>query len=143
MTPTERHISRSEAETEALAARFAARLQPGDTVALYGDLGSGKTRFAKGLAAGLGVRETVTSPTFVVVNEHRDGRLPLFHFDLYRLRNPAELDELGFDEYVYGEGVCILEWADLAADRLPEQRYDVRLSPGEDPNERIITIEQR
>jgi tRNA threonylcarbamoyladenosine biosynthesis protein TsaE len=135
------HItSASEAETIRAGEKFSSRLKPGDVVALYGDLGSGKTRFAKGISRGLGVTEQVTSPTFVVVNEHINGRIPLYHFDFYRLRSIKELEEIGFDEYIFGDGVCVLEWADLIRERLPEHRYDVRCTLGASENMRAISI---
>lgn len=137
----DRIVSHSEKETIDAGAAFASRLQPGDVVALEGDLGTGKTRFTKGISRGLGIAEMVTSPTFTIVNEHRGGRMPLFHFDCYRLRTPAELDELGFEEYLYGSGVCVVEWAELIASRLPRQRWTVRCTLGASPDERIITIE--
>lgn len=139
----QRIVTRNEEETIAAGAALAAGLNAGDVVALYGDLGSGKTRFVKGLSKGLGVAEHVTSPTFTIVNEHRDGRMPLFHFDCYRLRTPSELDELGFEEYIDGGGVCVVEWAEVIEERLPESRIDVRITPGADEQERIITIEHR
>jgi tRNA threonylcarbamoyladenosine biosynthesis protein TsaE len=135
------HItSASEEETIRAGETFSSRLKPGDVVAMYGDLGSGKTRFAQGISRGLGVTEQVTSPTFVVVNEHINGRIPLYHFDFYRLRSIKELEEIGFDEYVYGDGVCVLEWADLIRERLPEHRYDVRCALGAHENMRTISI---
>jgi tRNA threonylcarbamoyladenosine biosynthesis protein TsaE len=139
---TEIFTTQNEEETIRLGEHFARRLQPGDVVALYGDLGSGKTRFAKGISRGLGVREPVTSPTFVVVNEHRDGRMPVYHFDFYRLRTVGELDEIGFEEYIDGAGVCILEWADAIRQRLPQRRYDIYCTLGNGENERTITIEK-
>jgi tRNA threonylcarbamoyladenosine biosynthesis protein TsaE len=139
----QRIVTHSEQETIDAGAALAAKLLPGAVVALYGDLGSGKTRFAKGISLGLGITETVTSPTFTIVNEHRGGRLPLFHFDCYRLRSSSELDELGFDEYIFGEGVCVLEWAEMIAERLPEQRFDIRITAGALEHERNITVEQR
>lgn len=139
----EQLLTHSEEETIAVGEKFAGRLQAGDVVALFGDLGSGKTRFVKGVSLGLGVKEHVTSPTFVVVNEHLDGRIPLYHFDFYRLRSLDELQEIGFDEYVYGNGVCLLEWADAIQEKLPLKRYDVHLSLGTQENERLISIEQR
>ena len=122
---------------------FSRQLIPGDVVALIGDLGTGKTRFAKGISLGLGVKETVTSPTFTIVNEHLNGRLPLYHFDFYRLKTSAELDELGYDEYIFGRGVCVLEWADMIYEKLPEKRYDIHCSLGAHETERIIIIEKR
>jgi len=137
----QRIITHSEEETIAAGESLAAHLSVGDVVALSGDLGTGKTRFVKGISRGLGVREQVTSPTFTIVNEHRDGRMPLFHFDCYRLRTAAELDEIGFEEYLYGGGVCVVEWAEMIEERLPEERITVRITAGRDEQERIITIE--
>lgn len=139
----EKIITHSEQETIEKGKQFSQRLKIGDVVALFGDLGSGKTRFAKGISLGLGVKEHVTSPTFVVVNEHLDGRIPLYHFDFYRLRTIAELQEIGFDEYIYGDGVCVLEWADMIQEKLPPKRYDIHLSLGVNEQERTIIIEQR
>lgn len=139
---TETFTTRNEEETMRLGEHLANRLQPGDVVALYGDLGSGKTRLVKGISRGLGVSEAVTSPTFVVVNEHPGGRMPLFHFDFYRIRTIAELDEIGFDEYLDRSGICVVEWADLVRQRLPEHRYDIQCALGADDNERTFTIEK-
>ncbi|MGE5316247.1 MAG: tRNA (adenosine(37)-N6)-threonylcarbamoyltransferase complex ATPase subunit type 1 TsaE [Acidobacteriota bacterium] len=132
----------SEEETIDAGSRFAGSLKPGDVVALIGDLGSGKTRFAKGLARGLGVREHVTSPTFTILHEYTDGRLPVYHFDCYRMKSARELDEFGFDDYVYGDGVCVLEWADMIEERLPAHRYEVRCALGETASERTLTISE-
>jgi tRNA threonylcarbamoyladenosine biosynthesis protein TsaE len=138
-----RIVTHSEEETIRVGEEFSRQLKAGDVVALVGDLGSGKTRFAKGISRGLGVKENVTSPTFTIVNEHLGGRLPLYHFDCYRLRTITELDEIGYDEYIYGGGVCVLEWADMIAPKLPEHRFDIHCALGADEYERIITIEQR
>jgi tRNA threonylcarbamoyladenosine biosynthesis protein TsaE len=138
-----RIVTHSEEETIAAGEEFSTQLTAGSVVALVGDLGTGKTRFVKGISRGLGVKENVTSPTFTIVNEHLDGRLPLYHFDCYRLRTPAELDEIGYEEYVYGNGVCVLEWADMIESKLPEKRFDIHCSLGTDESERIIRIEQR
>jgi len=132
--------TKNEQETIDAGERFAAQLKPGDVVALIGDLGSGKTRFAKGVSRGLGVKEHVTSPTFTILHEYTDGRLPVYHFDFYRMRSVRELDEFGFDEYVDGDGVCLLEWADMIELRLPEHRYEVRCTLGETETLRTITI---
>ena len=133
-------ITHSETETIDAGKNFSSGLNAGDIVALYGDLGTGKTRFVKGISIGFGVKERVTSPTFVVVNEHLDGRLPLYHFDFYRMRSLAELEEIGFEEYLYGNGVCVIEWAEMIEKKLPSLRYDVRFSHGKSDNERTITI---
>ncbi|MFA6468689.1 MAG: tRNA (adenosine(37)-N6)-threonylcarbamoyltransferase complex ATPase subunit type 1 TsaE [Bacteroidota bacterium] len=139
----ERFVTHNEEETIAAGVALAQMLNAGSVVALFGDLGSGKTRFAKGISRGLGVKEIVASPTFTIVNEHRDGRLPLFHFDFYRIRSIAELEDIGFEEYIFGDGVCVLEWADMILPRLPEHRIDVQCLLGETETDRIITIEQR
>jgi tRNA threonylcarbamoyladenosine biosynthesis protein TsaE len=140
---TKKIITLSEEETISAGKDFAAQLKQGDVVALFGDLGTGKTRFAKGISKGLGIIEHVTSPTFVVVNEHLYGRLPLYHFDFYRLRSVNELNEIGFDEYVFGNGVCVLEWADMIEERLPKKRTDVYFELGKSGDERVIVIEER
>ncbi|MFZ4618983.1 MAG: tRNA (adenosine(37)-N6)-threonylcarbamoyltransferase complex ATPase subunit type 1 TsaE [Bacteroidota bacterium] len=133
----------SEEETILAGVEFSRLLIPGSVVALEGDLGTGKTHFTKGISRGLEIADNVTSPTFTIVNEHRGGRLPLYHFDCYRLRTPAELDELGFDEYIYGSGVCVIEWAELIESRLPEHRFNVRLTLGNNETERTIIITQQ
>lgn len=143
MRTVETIITHSEAETIDAGRKLSHALKAGDVVALYGDLGSGKTRFVKGISRGLGITEHVTSPTFVVVNEHLHGNIPLYHFDFYRLRNIRELEEIGFEEYLEGNGICVLEWAEMIREKLPLKRYDVHLSPGSAENERTITIEQR
>src|SRR6478672_7329241 len=112
-------ISRSAEETRAEGRRYAAKARPGDIFALRGDLGAGKTQFVKGFVAGLGSSEEVTSPTFVLVHEYSGGRLPVYHFDFYRLENREALARLGFDDYVFGDGVSLIEWADRYADLIP------------------------
>jgi tRNA threonylcarbamoyladenosine biosynthesis protein TsaE len=132
------HITHSPEETEDLGARLAADLRPGDVLALYGDLGAGKTCLVRGLARGLGATQPAVSPTFTLINEY-PGRLPLYHFDLFRVNTPAELEDLGSDEYFFGEGVTVVEWAERAGALLPSRCYDIRLEvTGE--NERRITV---
>ena len=114
------YISNSAQETEALGERLAARLRPGDVIAYTGDLGAGKTAFTRGLARGLGVADRVTSPTFTIVNEYEGGRLPLFHFDLYRMDSPEELFDIGWEDYLARGGVCAVEWSEHA--RVPLRR---------------------
>ena len=109
-------LSRSANETEAIGEALAQRLRPGDVVAFRGDLGAGKTAFTRGIAHGLGIEGPVTSPTYTIVNEYPDGRLPLFHFDLYRLHSSDELFDLGWDEYLCRGGVCAVEWSENVAD---------------------------
>lgn len=115
-------ISHSEAQTRRLGARLAELLSPGDVIALAGGLGTGKTRFAQGVGRGLGVQETIVSPTFTLVREYRGPsvRLPFFHIDLYRIHDEAETLTLGLDEYLYDDGVCLIEWADrVGSSQLP------------------------
>ena len=104
--------SHNEAETEAIGARLAAVLNPGAVVAYLGDLGMGKTAFTRGLARGLGFTEAVTSPTYTIVNEYTSGRLPLFHFDMYRLRSSEDLFDIGWEDYLDRGGVCAVEWSE-------------------------------
>jgi len=121
-------ISESPDDTLALGRRLGERAAPGDVIALTGDLGTGKTVLAKGLAVGAGVRHErlVTSPTFVLVHEYA-GRLPVFHVDAYRLHGARDLVALGADEWFFGEGLCIVEWADRVREALPAERLDVHL----------------
>ena len=132
-----------EEETEACGRELAASLGPGSVVALYGDLGAGKTAFVRGLALGLGVTEDVSSPTFTIVNEY-PGRLPLFHFDMYRLNSAEELFDIGWEDYLDRGGVCALEWSErgegaigpeavrVAIRRLDETRREIAISRKED-----------
>ncbi|MFZ5915983.1 MAG: tRNA (adenosine(37)-N6)-threonylcarbamoyltransferase complex ATPase subunit type 1 TsaE [Chloroflexota bacterium] len=116
-------ISHSEAQTHRLGMRLAGLLQPGDVLALAGELGTGKTRLVQGLGSGLGVVEAIVSPTFTLVREYRGPaiRLPLYHIDLYRIQDATETATFGLEDYLFGDGVCAIEWADrLAAGQLPE-----------------------
>ncbi len=123
--PERCYYSGSEEETFALGRTLGRRLRRGDIVCLYGDLGAGKTRFVKGLAKGVGVREDlVKSPTFVLMRIY-PGRLPVYHFDLYRLEEDPEMVLLGYEEFMYGDGVAVVEWADRLGRLLPEERLDV------------------
>jgi tRNA threonylcarbamoyladenosine biosynthesis protein TsaE len=133
-------ITRTEQETLSAGKEFAKKLQPGDVVACYGELGSGKTRFIKGICQHFGVSEHVTSPTFTIINEYHAKKMMLYHFDFYRIRSLAEIEELGFEEYLYDEGICLIEWAEKATDVLPAKRYDVHFQFGHDENTREIRI---
>lgn len=132
----------SEDETIILGVEFAKRLTIKSVVALFGDLGTGKTRFIKGVCKGLGVQEHVASPTFTLINEYTGRETNVFHFDFYRIKTISELDEIGFDEYLYGDGVCLIEWADRVKALLPSNRFDVFLKLGEDENTREITVQE-
>jgi len=130
-------ISRSPDQTRIVAADFARTLTAGSVVKLIGDLGSGKTEFVKGMAKGLNCESLVTSPTFTLVHEYHGGRLPLFHMDLYRLDHEAELDNIGFEDYVRAGGVCVVEWADKFADRMPRNSAEIVLTILENNTRRI------
>lgn len=134
-------VSRSVEETIALGERLGALAGPGDFIALTGELGSGKTHFARGVVAGLGVDRSVpvTSPTYTLMNLYA-GRLPLYHFDLYRLAGDQDVAELGFEEYFYGSGVCIVEWAERLRELLPEEHLTILFSYRDDTS-RSITLE--
>jgi tRNA threonylcarbamoyladenosine biosynthesis protein TsaE len=130
----------SVAETEALAQRLAQRLQGGEVIAFSGDLGAGKTAFTRGLARGLGITERVTSPTFTIVNEYEGGRLPLFHFDLYRLGSSDDLYDIGWEDYLARGGVCAVEWSEIGEDALEGTIIRVDIQNGGSETSRQITI---
>ena len=117
----------SSQETKELGKKMAERAKPGDVFTLVGDLGVGKTVFTQGIAEGLGIDEPVNSPTFTIVQEYESGRMPFYHFDVYRIGDPEEMDEIGFDDYIYGDGLCLIEWADLIEEILPEKRVAIRI----------------
>ena len=136
------YLSHNEIETEAIAARLAATLAPGSVVAYQGGLGMGKTAFTRGLASGLGYPGRVTSPTFTIVNEYEGGRLPLFHFDMYRLADSEALFDIGWEDYLERGGVCAVEWSELVADALPSDTVYVTITRCPDQDSwRTITIE--
>ena len=124
--------SHSPEETRRIGSLLARQLRTGDVLILHGDLGAGKSELTRGIAAGLGVTTTVTSPSFTILNVYEDGRLPLYHFDWYRLESSEELYELGMDEYLGGDGVAVVEWPSRCPDAVPECRLDVTLMPMED-----------
>ena len=133
----------SAEETFAVGKTLGEKALPGQIYSLNGDLGTGKTVFAQGFAAGLHVSDYVNSPTFTILQVYEDGRLPLYHFDVYRIGDPEEMDEIGFDEYLYGEGVCLIEWAELVEMLLPDTSIRVRImkDPEKDFSWRRITVE--
>ncbi len=117
----------SPEDTFALGKSIGEKAQPGQIYTLEGDLGTGKTVFTQGLAAGLGITEPVNSPTFTIVQVYEEGRLPLYHFDVYRIGDIEEMDEIGYEDYFYGEGVCLIEWAGLIRELLPDRRTTIRI----------------
>jgi len=133
------YITHSPAETEAVGEALAKTLRPGTVLAFRGDLGAGKTAFTRGLGRGLGCTERVTSPTYTIVNEYTSGRLPLFHFDMYRLRSSEDLFDIGWEDYLERGGVCAVEWSENVADALDGAIWITIEKTGE--NSRRITIE--
>jgi tRNA threonylcarbamoyladenosine biosynthesis protein TsaE len=132
--------SASVAETEAAGARLAQEVRAGEVLALAGDLGTGKTQFVKGFAHGLGSAAPVTSPTFTLLHEYRGGRLSIYHFDFYRVENFTALKAIGFDEYIFGDGVSIIEWADRFPSAIPGDARWIRFHTLS-PHERAIELE--
>ena len=130
-------IIRNESETEKFGIELAGKLEPGAVIALEGDLGTGKTTLTKSIARGLGIDDVITSPTFNIVKEYRSGRLPLFHFDVYRIGYVDEMYEIGYEEYFYGDGVCIVEWADRIEDLIPDDAIRIQIEYGDKEGERI------
>ena len=119
--------------------------KPGQIYTLTGDLGVGKTVFTQGVAAGLGITEPVNSPTFTIIQEYEDGRLPFYHFDVYRIGDLEEMEEIGYDGYFFGQGICLIEWAELIEEILPEKRIEVTIEKDLEKGfeYRKITIEER
>lgn len=132
-------ITMDSEETSQFAARLAGFLQPGDVIALEGDLGAGKTTFTKGLAKGLEIKKTVNSPTFTIIKEYK-GKLPLYHMDVYRVADAYE--DLGFDEYFEGDGVTVVEWAHLIEEQLPQERLTIYLYREEGDQRRMVFVPQ-
>ena len=134
------YITRSPEETEAVGEGLARTLRPGAVVAFIGDLGAGKTAFVRGMARGLGCSARVTSPTFTIVNEYEGGRVPLFHFDMYRLSSSEELFDIGWEDYLARGGVCAVEWSEIVADALEPDAIRVDMRRGQSEQERVITV---
>lgn len=118
----------SSEETYQIGKKLADIIEPGTVVALNGDLGVGKTVFTQGFASGLGVKEHVNSPTFTIVQVYDSGRIPFYHFDVYRIGDVSEMDEIGYEEYFYSDGVCLVEWAELIKEIMPEDYLSITIS---------------
>ena len=114
-------------ETFEIGKQLGLEAKPGEVYCLDGDLGVGKTVFTQGVAAGLGITEPICSPTFTIIQEYESGRLPLYHFDVYRIGDIEEMDEIGYEDYFYGNGLCMIEWANLIEEILPEKRHDISI----------------
>ena len=128
---------KNEADTVSFGIELAKNVAPGTVIALTGDLGAGKTTLTKSIAKGLEIDDIITSPTFNIVKEYDTGRLPLYHFDVYRVGDVDEMYEIGCEEYFYGEGVCVVEWADLIEEIMPEDTLWINIEYGEKEGERI------
>lgn len=115
----------SEQETLELGKKLAQEAEPGQVFSLVGDLGVGKTVFTKGMAEGLGITEPVSSPTFTIVQVYEEGRMPFYHFDVYRIGDPEEMEEIGYEDYFYGQGICLVEWANLIEELMPEHTIHI------------------
>lgn len=133
-------ISNSAAETESLGRDFARKIDKGDVTALRGDLGSGKTQFVKGVVTGLGSNTEVTSPTFTLIHEYAGGRLPVYHFDFFRIEDRQSAERLGLDEYFFGDGVCLVEWADKFPELIPRNAKWISFATKSE-TQRAISIE--
>ena len=136
--------SRKSEDTFALGKQLGERASSGDVFLLEGDLGVGKTVFNQGFAAGLGISEPVSSPTFTIVQEYEEGRLPFYHFDVYRIGDVEEMEEIGYEDYFYGEGVCLIEWANLIEEILPETACRIKIEKDLEQgfDYRRITVEE-
>ncbi len=134
----------SAAQTEELGRRIAQQASPGSVYALIGDLGVGKTVLTQGIAKGLGIREPVCSPTFTIVQEYEEGRMPFYHFDVYRIADLQEMEEIGYEDYFYGSGFTIVEWADLIKELMPDGHFRITIEKDLEKgfDYRRITIEQ-
>lgn len=132
-------------ETFEVGRKIGMNAKPGQIYTLTGDLGVGKTVFTQGVAAGLGITDPVNSPTFTIIQEYEDGRLPFYHFDVYRIGDLEEMEEIGYDDYFFGQGICLIEWAELIEEILPEKRIEVTIEKDLEKGfeYRKITIEER
>lgn len=130
-------VIKNEEETKKFGEKLCEKLTAGSIVALTGDLGTGKTTLTKAIAAGLGVTDVITSPTFNIVKQYDSGRLPLYHFDVYRIGDVDEMYEIGYEEYFFGDGVCLIEWADLIEEIIPDDAVRIEIEYGEKEGERI------
>jgi tRNA threonylcarbamoyladenosine biosynthesis protein TsaE len=137
--PVATSISASPSETEDAGRQFASGLPVGSIVALTGPLGAGKTRFVKGLAAGIGARGEVTSPTFTLIHEYTGGRVPVYHFDFFRLEDRQSAERIGLDEYFFGDGICVIEWADKFSELIPPGACWISFE-AKSETDRLITI---
>ena len=135
----------SEEETFALGEKIGKEAHPGQVYTLLGDLGVGKTVFTKGVARGLGIQESVNSPTFTILQVYEDGRIPFYHFDVYRIGDVEEMEEIGYEDYFYGDGICFIEWANLIEEIIPKDRIQITIQKNLDKgfDYREVTIDMQ
>lgn len=132
-------VCKTREDTQDLGRELSQKLLPGDVILLQGDMGAGKSEFARGVARGLGIACAVPSPSFTILNVYDEGRIPLYHFDWYRIGDESELTDMGLDEYIGGDGACLIEWSQRAPDLLPDTLLEVEIAPQED-GARVITL---
>lgn len=128
---------KNENESREFGIKLGREASAGDVIALIGNLGTGKTTLAKAIAEGLDVKDVITSPTFTIVKEYRSGNIPLYHFDVYRIGDIDEMYELGYEEYFFGDGICVIEWADMIEELLPDNAKIIRIEYGSKEGERL------
>ncbi len=134
-------LIKNEEDTREFGHQLAKQLKPGSVVALFGDLGTGKTTLTKYIGEGLGIKEVITSPTFTIIQEYRNSKIPLYHFDVYRLQSEQELLELGYEDYFYGEGVTVIEWPEKIQNLLPLEMISVHIQYGDSDQQRKYLVE--
>lgn len=134
-------LIKNEEDTREFGHQLAKQLKPGSVVALFGDLGTGKTTLTKYIGEGLGIKEVITSPTFTIIQEYRNSKIPLYHFDVYRLQGEQELLELGYEDYFYGEGVTVIEWPEKIQNLLPLEMISVHIQYGDSDQQRKYLVE--
>lgn len=137
----EERLIKTESDTRQLGLELANKAEAGDVIALVGDLGTGKTALTRYIAEGLGITDIISSPTFTIVKEYKSGRMPLYHFDVYRLGDSEEFYDIGGEEYLYGDGLCVIEWAEIIEDAWPENTTVIRIEYGENEGERKVIID--
>lgn len=143
MLEIKKYISNSEEDTFEIGRQLGSQAKKKEVYAMYADMGMGKTAFAKGFAKGLGVNENVNSPTFTILKEYHSGRIPFYHFDVYRIGDIDEMNEIGYCDYFYGDGVCLIEWADLIEEILPEDCKRIKItSDARQLNNRTIILDK-
>lgn len=131
---------KNESDTARFGEMLGSEVRPGTVIALTGNLGTGKTALSRYIARGLGITDNIVSPTFTIIREYKTGRIPLYHFDVYRIGDIEEMYELGYEEYFFGDGVCVIEWADLIDEIIPDDAIRINIEYGSTETERIYNV---